>query len=330
MLRPPGTSMMLASRRKAAVKPPPVNCSSSRPPIASLVAIVVPFGTTDAEPTTSTVCEMGAIGRSSRTSLVAPACTVVNASVRSKPARVAATRYRPSGSATIRKWPSPSATTLAISSLSALRTTTCAPPSGIVAPCVVTKPSITPGAAARVCAKPGDAARTAAMRSGRARDIPDERPLLYGGPHGDSEGGAGDRIHHVVIAPGDAGDRDARRHEQEHRAHGGQGTEQRERDRQRPGDVAARKRIRANRERLDEARRCPVDGAVGQRGLLLDEPRRPRLNHAERTKRAELRREDHRPVAIEQCRVSRQDERRGAGGHEQEARHVHNLEIRED
>ena len=104
MLTPPGTSMILASKRSAAWKPPPgAYCSSSLPPMASLSASVPSLDTTDVDPTTSTVCEIVAIGRSSDTSVVTPSATMAGAVVVSKPASDAAMRYLPSGSATNRK-----------------------------------------------------------------------------------------------------------------------------------------------------------------------------------------------------------------------------------
>ena len=100
MLTPPGTSMTLASRRSAAWKPPPgANCSSSLLPIESLSASVPSRETIAAEPTTSTVCEIAAIGRSTVTAVVVPTTTATVTAAVSKPASDADTRYRPSGSA---------------------------------------------------------------------------------------------------------------------------------------------------------------------------------------------------------------------------------------
>src|SRR5882724_7795187 len=68
MLTPPGTSMMPASNRSAAWKPPPgAYCSSSWLPMALLCASVPSLDTMVVDPTTSTVCEMDAMGKSSVT-----------------------------------------------------------------------------------------------------------------------------------------------------------------------------------------------------------------------------------------------------------------------
>jgi len=90
---PPGTSMMPASNRSAAWKPPPgAYCSSSWLPMASLFASVPVLETMVEDPTTSTVCEMDAMGKSSVTVVTRPATTAADALVVSKPASAADTR----------------------------------------------------------------------------------------------------------------------------------------------------------------------------------------------------------------------------------------------
>ena len=130
-----------------------------------------------------------------------------------------------------------------------------------------------------------------------------------------------------MVSPDDAGQRNTERDHEKPEPNPRQRADDGEHHRQRPGDVATRERVRADRAVLDEVRRDAMHTVVAQACARFERPRRTCLHDGQRRKCAEFRRDDDGPEPVDECRVASPQQRRQPHRHDEKAAEIHDLEV---